>query len=403
LKIIFFTFYYPPDLSAGSFRAISLVKALSKKICSNDELHIITTHPNRYSSHKVLAKDIELNGNIVIHRMMAPNHHSSMISQSRTFYAYAVSAYRLCKQLDPDFIIGTTGRLMTGVLAGISAHRARCRYFIDLRDIFSETISDIFSRKNKTLGKILKTIFSFLDKRLFNGASGVNVVSEGFPEYFQNKGIDTSNWSFFPNGVDIEFTNLPTVKSITLKKVITILYAGNIGSGQGLETILPDVAERLSHNYRFLVIGDGGTRESLEKKVRDKNIDNIIILPPVERDKLIKYYQNADILFLHLNDIPAFRRVLPSKIFEYAALGKPIVAGLSGYSAKFMKDNLQYASVFNPGDVEGACSSIHEVSNLIIPDNIVTDFIEHYERKSIMDKMAKHILNIANKYKNKQC
>jgi len=96
LKIIFFTFYYPPDLSAGSFRAISLVKALSKKICSNDELHIITTHPNRYSSHKVLAKDIELNGNIVIHRMMAPNHHSSMISQSRTFYAYAVSAYRLC-------------------------------------------------------------------------------------------------------------------------------------------------------------------------------------------------------------------------------------------------------------------------------------------------------------------
>ncbi len=390
-------------MSAGSFRAISLVKALSKKICSNDELHIITTHPNRYSSHKVLAKDIELNGNIVIHRMMVPNHHSSMISQSRTFYAYAVSAYRLCKQLDPDFIIGTTGRLMTGVLAGISAHRARCRYFIDLRDIFSETISDIFSRKNKTLGKILKTIFSFLDKRLFNGASGVNVVSEGFPEYFQNKGIDTSNWSFFPNGVDIEFTNLPTVKSITLKKVITILYAGNIGSGQGLETILPDVAERLSYNYRFLVIGDGGTRESLEKKVRDKNIDNIIILPPVERDKLIKYYQNADILFLHLNDIPAFRRVLPSKIFEYAALGKPIVAGLSGYSAKFMKDNLQYASVFNPGDVEGACSSIHEVSNLIIPDNIVTDFIEHYERKSIMDKMAKHILNIANKYKNKQC
>ena len=49
------------------------------------------------------------------------------------------------------------------------------------------------------------SFFSFLDRKILDSAAGVNVVSEGFPEYFEKKGIDTSNWSFFPNGVDDEF------------------------------------------------------------------------------------------------------------------------------------------------------------------------------------------------------
>ena len=394
MKIVFFTFYYPPDISAGSFRSVALAQALSKKIDSNYELHVITTHPNRYASYKAAANNIEFDGRVTIHRIKVPNHQSGMLSQSRTFVTYAISAYRLCRKLNPGFLIGTTGRLMTGVLTGVSAHRTGCRYFIDLRDIFSETISDLFSRKNKILGVVSKTVFSFLERKLFNNAAGVNVVSEGFPEYFNKEGIDTSNWSFFPNGVDREFTNLATIKDEASKKVKTILYAGNIGSGQGLDIILPGIAKKLGSNYHFLVIGDGGKKVILEEEIKHKNIDNVKVLPPVSRTKLIDYYKNTDILFLHLNNIPAFRRVLPSKIFEYAALRKPIVAGLSGYSAKFMKDNLPYANIFNSGDIEGACSSILKVSTLSVPDNVIVDFIQHYSRESIMDKMAEQLLNI---------
>ena len=46
---------------------------------------------------------------------------------------------------------------------------------------------------------------------------------------------------------------------------------------------------------------------------------------------------STDVLFLHLNDYSAFRKVIPSKIFEYAATGKPIVAGVSGYAAEFLR------------------------------------------------------------------
>ena len=357
-----------------------------------DELHIITTHPNRYASHKVMAKDLEIDGKITIHRIAVLEHDSGMLSQVRTFSVYFLSARKLSKKLNPDFLIGTTSRLMTGILTGYSAYRLNCKYFLDVRDIFSETISDLFSRKNKILGAASKFIFSFLEKKLFNGAAGVNVVSEGFPEYFSKEGINVSNWTFFPNGVDKEFQNLQLTKQDKTKITRTILYVGNIGSGQALESILPDVAKKLGDSYRFLVVGDGGMRAALSKDIKDKDIHNIEILPPVKRSELIGYYQEADILFLHLNDIPAFRRVLPSKIFEYAAFGKPIIAGISGYSAKFMGDNVPHTIVFDPGNVNQCVVSIRKGQSLRIDNNQIDIFIKKYAREKIMKEMASHIL-----------
>jgi glycosyltransferase involved in cell wall biosynthesis len=394
LKIVFFTFYYPPDLCAGSFRAIALAKALSERMKDNDELHIITTNPNRYENHRVKADNVEILWNITVHRIPVPSHKSGMLSQARTFITYALASYKLSNNLNPDFLIGTTSRLMTGVLTGISARKLGRKYFVDLRDIFSETISDIFSQKSKLLGFVSKTIFSLLERWLFNKAIGVNVVSSGFPEYFQTKGVDTSNWSFFPNGVDKEFVNLPFIENENSKKIKTILYAGNIGSGQGLETVLPASAKRMGSRYRFLVIGGGGASSKLINAINSNNVSNIEILPPVKREKLIKYYKDADILFLHLNDIPAFRRVLPSKIFEYTALRRPIVAGLSGYSAKFIVDNVPYATLFNSGDVDGCVDAIKKAEGLEIKDKNIDTFVEKYSREKIMNKMAKHIFSL---------
>ena len=360
----------------------------------DDELHVITTHPNRYESHRIKADDIETFGNIMVHRISVPAHKSGMFSQARTFSAYALASYKLSNHINPDFLIGTTSRLMTGVLTGIASRKLGCRYFIDLRDIFSETISDIFSQKSKILGFILKATFSLLEGWLFYRAAGVNVVSDGFPEYFQTQGIDTSKWSFYPNGVDKEFVNVSSLENDRPKNVKTILYAGNIGSGQGLETVLPGAAKRLGKGYRFLVIGSGGAISKLTNAIKKGNVDNIDLLPPVKREKLIKYYREADILFLHLNDIPAFKRVLPSKIFEYTALKIPMVAGLSGYSAKFILENVTDAAVFDSGDVEGCVDAIKKVENVKIKNKKIDSFVKKYSREKIMNKMATHILSL---------
>ena len=394
MKIIFFTYFYPPDLSAASFRAVALVQALSKKLKSNDELHIITTHPNRYASYKVAANNIELDGRVTIHRITVPKHQSGMLSQLRAMLVYAISAHRLSKKINPSFIIGTSGRLISGMLTGFSAHKIGCRYFIDLRDIFSESISDLFSRKNKIIGGVFKTVFSFLERKFLKNAAGVNVISEALPDYFQKQGIDTSNWSFFPNGIDDEFLNFPSPIKKLSKSVKTILYAGNIGSGQGLELVIPSIAKHLGLGYRFVIIGDGSTNSLLKTTIQRNNISNVELLSPVSRPELIKYYMAADIMFLHLNNFPAFRRALPSKIFEYAALKKPIVAGLSGYPAQFMRDHIPYAFLFDPCDSKGAVSCVLNAVEFSVPEDAVSEFVMTYSRVVIMDQMANQLISI---------
>jgi hypothetical protein len=59
--------------------------ALSSKMEDGDELHIITTHPNRYLSHRAEADDIEVDGRLKIYRIEVPSHRSGMFTQASTF------------------------------------------------------------------------------------------------------------------------------------------------------------------------------------------------------------------------------------------------------------------------------------------------------------------------------
>ena len=117
-------------------------------------------------------------------------------------------------------------------------------------------------------------------------------------------------------------------------RALQVVYAGNIGEGQGLHAILPQLAQRLGGRAQFRVIGDGGRRELLLERLRQAGVHTVEVLPPMPRSALLEAYSTADILFLHLNAQAAFEKVLPSKIFEYAATGKPIWAGVAGYAAQ---------------------------------------------------------------------
>ncbi len=102
-------------------------------------------------------------------------------------------------------------------------------------------------------------------------------------------------------------------------------------------------------------------------------------------------YNSADYLFLHLNDYPAFRKVLPSKIFELATFKKPILAGVSGYSAQFINEQINNSFVFNPCDYKALVSYLLNPEETLNIDR--SDFIEKYNRSIINEKMASSILN----------
>ena len=390
MKILILSLYYEPDVCAGSFRCTALVKQLRKALGKQGEIEVITAMPNRYTSFNAPALELEYQPGLTIKRIKLSPHDSTLMQQIKSYIYFIKAAHKLTKSSHYSLVFATSSRLMTAVLGAWIAHKKKAKLYLDIRDIFISTINDLFSKKKSFL---IKPLITFLEHWSFHQAQRINLVSPGFKSYFLQY-YPTVPLSWFTNGIDMEFmtiknTNIPTLK--TRSKPLTILYAGNIGQGQGLQKIIPELAKLFKETMIFRVIGDGGKQDALIKKVRDLECTNVEVLKPLSRNTLIKEYENADVLFLHLNDYNAFQYVLPSKLFEYAATGKPIWAGVLGYAAEFMKTEIENVAIFEPCNILEAEEAFNTLDLNYTPR---TEFIMKYARDNIMQSMAADILSL---------
>jgi len=384
MTILYLTFYFEPDLCAGSFRNTALINELAGQLGPDDAVHIVTTQPNRYQSFSAEAPAHEQRGNVTIDRIPVPAHASGLADQIRSFLTYYRQTRRLTRGRSYDLVFASSSRLFTAFLGAGLARQRRAPLFLDIRDLFRETILDVF--RNSLIRIPLNPVLRAVERYTFGYATHINLVSEGFRSYFE--GFRQGTYSVYTNGIDDEFVDWPPIGK-THSEVRTLLYAGNIGEGQGLHKIIPQAARQLGDGYRFVVIGDGGAKHKLEAAIQREGVANVEVRRPVGRDALIAEYQTADYLFVHLNDLAAFERVLPSKLFEYGATNKPIVAGVAGYAARFVQEHLPNSLLFAPGDVTTLVRLLRENSYKL---QVRTAFTAQFGRKIIMQQMARQIL-----------
>lgn len=396
MRVLVLTFFHPPDLSAGSFRSHGVVDAL----CARDEIvrsddggiEVLTTQPNRYRSFRREAPAVETRGRLTVRRFEVPAHASGIRDQARSFVAYAQAVERHVRGRRYDAVFATSSRLMTAVLGARVARSVAAPLYLDIRDIFVDTIGDVF---RGPLTPLAVAGFRAVERYAITTADHVNLVSEGFADYFTHHypGI---RCSYLPNGIDSEFLaarlDRPPENGPGGRKPLRIVYAGNFGAGQALHAIVPELAARLRGEAAFTLIGDGGRKATLEAALERRGITSVTCLPPMGRDALIESYRAADVLFLHLDDLDAFARVLPSKIFEYAAMGTPILAGVRGFAADFLRREVPNVAIFPPGDAAGAVRALETLELRHHPRNA---FVARYARRRISDEIAAGIVSLA--------
>lgn len=392
MRLLILSNYFTPDLSAGSFRMQALVDALEQFRDRGLHVTVMTTRPNRYASLRTEAPEFEDHGWLNIHRIPMPAHRNGMADQARSYSQYALSVRRLTRGRHWDAVFATSSRLMT---AGLGAHVARrlgAPLYLDIRDLFTDNMDELLAGSPV---KALLPAFRMIERRAFNRARRINVVSRGFEPHVRSIAAHVPV-SVHTNGIDAifsetDFRKVPAQGDSS--RLPLILYAGNMGEGQGLHRIIPEAAARLEGKARFRLIGDGGRRDALKAALRERNLDNVELLPPVPRGKLLDHYRAADILFLHLNDLDAFRKVLPSKLFEYAATGKPIIAGVAGHAAEFCRDNIAGTEVFDPLDADALEAAVlRRLGDPAVPDR--AQFAAHFSREAIMRKLAAEIMEL---------
>ncbi len=111
--ILFLTIYYEPDLGAGSFRSVALVKELAKKLGNKGKVHVITTMPNRYQSFKKEALTHEEKDNVVIDRIAMGAHAGGFLYQAVAYRHYYKGVKKITSNATYNVVFATSQRLFT--------------------------------------------------------------------------------------------------------------------------------------------------------------------------------------------------------------------------------------------------------------------------------------------------
>ncbi len=337
------------------------------------------------------AKKYEKQKNINIYRFYVPEHKNKMYRQiiSHLIFSFQVFYNVLKNYKSFDIIFATSSRLGTAFLGFLISRIFNKKYALDIRDVFSDSVKSLNISK-RLFGRFIVKFFELIEKRIVEKCNWLNFVSPGFLNY---KHLNPSNKDvqLFTNGIDDVFINnrkLNKNKSMQLDSdKLLITYAGNIGYGQGLEKTVINIAKFYKNRIMFNLIGDGNSVSIIKKEINKLNLSNIVIRKPVKREELLNYYNYSDVLFLQLNDVPAYENVLPSKIFDYGSFDKPILAGVVGVAKEFLNDYISEPFIFDPKDYKTAIKEIDkilEINNLEINNN---DFVKRFERTQIMENM----------------
>lgn len=380
MRVLLLSFYFEPDIGPGAFRSTAWARALARRLGDGDAIEVLTTQPNRYASFGPAAAALQQEGRLTIRRLQVPRHSSGFVDQSRAFVSYARWVLRQVRGERYDLVCATSSRLMTAALGAAVAQRCAAPLFLDIRDLFVDAIGDVLP----AWARPLKPVFAAIERWSFRRASHLNAVSAGFLPYLKAR-YPSVPMSVVTNGIDDTFLGdraaaPPPGRAAGDRQ--RVLYAGNIGDGQGLHLLLPALADRFAATHGFTVLGDGGARKRLVEALGTR--PNVRWQPPVNRETLRERYAEADVLLLHLNDLPAFRKVLPSKLFEYLATGKPVLAGVAGHAADFLRD-IPGVALFPPCDVEAAAVAL---AGLQTTPCDRSDFVQSYARSAQMERLV---------------
>lgn len=372
MKILVFTHNYSPEGNALASRYAGMCPHWVKM---GHEVQVITCTPNFpmgvvFEGYKNRFIQHEMVDGVKVTRVwtyITPN--KGMFKRMINFIFYMFMAiFAALFQKRPDVIIGTSPQFFAAWAGLISSrlHWHRVPFIAEIRDLWPDSIVAVGAMKNK---RTLAFIY-LLEKWLYKGATRIVTVGPGYVEDLKEKSVPLERISVIPNGVDKELFSVQVPDEKFREKYglvgkMTCAYVGTIGMASGLEMML-DAAEKLKEmkrdDIKLLLIGEGAERERLQREAERRSLDNLILTGMIPKKEIAGVLAAIDICLVHLKKQPLFTRVLPSKIFEMAAMRKPIILGVEGFSAQLLQD-ANAGICIEPENTDEFLAALHQLAN----------------------------------------
>jgi len=368
-RILFLTDNFPPEVNAPATRTYEHAREWVNK---GYEVTVLTCAPNFphgkvYKGYKnrIFSRE-EKDGIKVIRVWTYITANEGFLKRILDYISFAVMASFVGFWIRTDIIVATSPQFFTAVAGRWLSFFKFRPWIMEVRDLWPESIAAVGAMNE---GKVYKFL-EWVELRLYKSAKKIIVVTDTFKRKISARGIEVSKIDVHKNGVILDlFKPRPKDKELMEantqfegKKVFA--YIGTHGMAHGLSFILSSL-HRLQESLpqaHFLFIGEGAEKENLLNQARELTLENVTFMPFVPKHEVVRYLSLMDVALVNLKKSDTFKTVIPSKIFEAAALQKPILLGLEG-ETKGIIESFNAGTCFEPENEEDFIAQCHIILN----------------------------------------
>lgn len=394
LRIAVVSQYFYPEV----FRVNDLVEELVER---GHEVHVLTGQSNYPSG--VFARGYgglrprrkQLLGANVVRVPLTARGSGSGVRLLINYLTFAVSA----TLLGPFLMRGRFDVVFTNQLSPVTvaapglaiACQKRATSVIWVQDLWPQTVFAMGVIKGSFLKRLTTKFTSFL----YRGMDIVLVQSPAFRKPIEEQGVLPAQIEYVPNWAEDLYRPVSVPADApereTMPDGFNVLFAGNLGEAQGLETLVKAIdLLRDFPDINWIILGDGRRLAWLREAVASAGVEHRVLLlgrKPVEA--MPTWFALADVLLATLKSDPVFDSTIPSKLQSYLACGRPIVASMDGEGARVIEES-GAGKTAAAGDAKALASAIRELfettveDRLNMSDHALTYYQDHFSRSEVI-------------------
>ena len=369
MRLLFLTQYFPPEISAPSARVSELCRNWAQ---NGVQATVVTAFPNHPTGiippayrGKLLAEE-KVDGYRVLRSWIYPAANRDFFKRLVNFLSFFVSSIitGTLRGGPCDLVIATSPQMFVGLSGWFVSVFKRTPFVLEVRDLWPESAIELKVLRNR----ILVWLSKGLERFLYRHASLVVAVSQSIRDAILKEGVPAERILVLPNGIDRSLF-FPASRDnekraeLGLKDEFIVSYIGTHGMAHGLEVVV-DAANILRENshIHFLFIGEGARREAVMSYSQKLGLKNVTFMNSQPRSEVPQWYSASDLGLVVLKDLPVFRTVLPSKMFEIMASEWPLLLVANGECADLVQSS-GVGRVVPPEDPQRLADAILELSH----------------------------------------
>lgn len=332
MRILVASLHYRPDGGPSAPMFTMLCEELVRRGHQVTVLAAVPHYPTGYVPKEYRGKfrmESDENGVHVIRIGVPSVDRRNLAKRMAQFISYQIGAVIAGWNRDYDVYLTTTAALQMILPFTLLSVLRRKASVYSVHDVYPDVgvKSGIFRN-----GSIIHMVAG-LEEFCFRHAACVRILSESFKPGLLSRGVPNTKINLIYDWIDTTlFMPLPRENAFALEHGLNysfnVLYAGNIGMVQGLDSVL-DAADLLKQHedIRFVFVGDGMARKSLVEKTERLSLGNVKFIPYQPFEKMPQILASADVSLVSLVK-GSGHGALPSKSFSIFASGRPVLASV---------------------------------------------------------------------------